>query len=153
MSKLAEALQALCVTIWAGGLWIVGLLVLPVLFASAIEHVVLPSVHHRLLMFVALIGLACAGYLLLFRLVRFGGHALRQAFFWVVVLLLVLDFAAYFGAHNLLQAAKAHETLHRAIEVTLRDRSATWFGLPSVIYLVQCALAVPLVLLEQSAPR
>jgi hypothetical protein len=35
----------------------------------------------------------------------------------------------------------------------LRDRFAAWHGVASVIYLVQCALAVPLVVLQASAPR
>lgn len=153
MGKLAEAVHALCVTAWAGALWTVGLLVMPVLFATALERTPLVAVQGRLLLFVAMLGMACGAYLLLFRLLRFGGHALRQLFFWVVLLLVLLVLGQQFLGHTLLQSLKAQGTLHHWLELGLRDRSTTWSGLPSLVYLVQCALAVPLVLLQQDAAR
>ena len=153
MSKLAEAVHAVCVAAWAGALWTVGLLVMPVLFAAHLDHEPLVAVQGRLLLLVAMLGACCGGYLLLFRLLRFGGHALRHGFFWAVLLLLLLGVGQQFLSQSLLHALDAQGLLHHWVELGLRDRSATWSGLPSVFYLVQCLVALALVRLQQGAPR
>jgi uncharacterized membrane protein YhaH (DUF805 family) len=102
---------------------------------------------------VALIGLACAGYLLLFRLVRFGGHSFRQAFFWVVLAMLLFTLAGQFGVQPILASLKQEALPHEVMESVFRDRFATWHGVASVIYLIECALGAILVWLQPNAPR
>jgi hypothetical protein len=153
MTRIADALHFLAVTIWAGSLWTVGLLVVPTLFDALPDGLLAGPLSARLFLYASLIGLGCALYLLLFRLVRFGGHALRQPFFWVVVVLALLTLAGQFGAQTLLDAAMGQDAVHGFIASVLRDRTSAWHGVASVLYLVQCVLGVALVLLQQSAPR
>jgi hypothetical protein len=153
MNRVADGLHALAVTIWAGSLWIVGLLVVPTLFDALPDRALAGPLSARLFLYASVLGLGCGMYLLLFRLARFGTHALRQGFFWVVVLLALLTLAGQFGAHTLLAASKGQAWAHELIAGVLRDRTAAWYGVASVLYLAQCALAAALVLLQQSAPR
>jgi hypothetical protein len=153
MFRIADAFHFLAVTVWAGALWTVGLLVLPTLFDALPDRLVSGPLSARLFLYVSVLGLACALYLVLFRLVRFGGHALRQWFFWVVVLLALLTVAGEFGAQSILASLKGQPVVHDFIAGVLRDRTGAWFGVASVLYLVQCGLAVAMVLLQQSAAR
>jgi uncharacterized membrane protein YhaH (DUF805 family) len=153
MNRAADALHALAVTVWAGALWAVGLMVVPTLFDALPDHAIAGPLSARLSLYVSVLGLACAAYLLLMRLARFGGHALRQAFFWVVVLLALLTVLGQFGVHSLLAAAKGQPMVHDVIAGVLRDRTSAWYGVASVLYLVECVLAGAMVLLQQSAPR
>lgn len=153
MSRVAEALHALAVTLWAGSLWTIGLLVLPVLIATPVAHDALLAAQGRLLTVGAVLALGCGAYLLLFRLVRFRGQALRQSFFWIALVLLLLVLARHYFPGDLLHALRGQDVAHRMLSMALRERVATWFGLPSAIYLLECVLALPLVLLQQGAPR
>jgi uncharacterized membrane protein len=148
MSRLAEAVQALAVTVWAGALWGIGLLTAPTLFQMIADRTLAGSVAGRLFLYVALIGIACGLYLLIFRLARFGTHAGRQGFFWVVVLLLALTLVGQFGVQPILAALKQQAGAQAVMESVFRDRFATWHGVASALYVVQCVLALPLVLLQ-----
>ncbi len=90
MSRLAEVIAALALTAWVGALWAIGLIVAPTLFDALSDRALAGLVAGRLFLYVAVVGFICGGYLLIFRLARFGGHALRQAAFWLVLLMLVL---------------------------------------------------------------
>lgn len=153
MSRVAEALHAIAVTLWAGSLWILGLLVLPVLMITPVAHDALVAAQGRLLAAGAVVALACGAYLLLFRLLRFRVQALRQAMFWTALAMLLLVLARHVFPHDLLHALRGHDTAQRLLGAALRERVATWFGLPSAIYLLECALALPLVLMQQGAAR
>jgi hypothetical protein len=97
--------------------------------------------------------LSCGAYLLLFRLVRFGGDAFRQAFFWVVLVMVALTIAGHFAVQPILEALRTQALPKRVVASVLRDRFATWHGIASAIYLVECALGAVLVLLQPRVPR
>ncbi len=153
MTRLADALQAVAVAVWVGSLWAIGLMAAPTLFNALGDKTLAAQLSARLLSYVGFLGLACGVYLLLFRLVRFGGSALRHAFFWVTLLLVGLTLLGQFWVQPLLHALHGEEAVHRVAEAILRDRSASWHGVPSVLYLAQSALALLLVVLQQDAPR
>jgi hypothetical protein len=148
MSRLAAAFHMLAVTIWAGALWAIGLLAAPTLFQMIADRTLAGSIAGRLFLYVALIGIACGLYLMIFRLARFGTHAARQGFFWVVVLLLALTLVGQFGVQPILAALKQQAGAQAVMESVFRDRFAAWHGVASVLYVIQCALALPLVLLQ-----
>jgi drug/metabolite transporter (DMT)-like permease len=153
VSRIAEGLQWLAVTVWVGALWSVGLLVAPTLFQFIPDRILAGSIAVRLFTYTALLGIGCAGYLLLFRLARFGSHALRQAFFWVVLVMLVLALVGQFGVHPILEGLRQQAFPRQVAETVLRARFDTWHGIASVVYVVECALGVALVLLQPRAPN
>lgn len=90
MRAIADALRAIAVTLWAGGMWTIGFVVAPVLFARLPERTLAGLIAGKLFTLVAYIGIACAVYLLLYRLARFGAASLRHGFFWIVLIMLAL---------------------------------------------------------------
>jgi len=152
MSQIAEGLHWLAVTVWVGALWTIGLLVAPTLFQFVPDRVLAGSIAARLFTYTALLGIGCGAYLLLFRLVRFGSHSLRQVFFWVTLAMLTLTLIGQFGVQPILEALRQQALPKQVAETLLRDRFAAWHGVASVLYVLQCALGLALVLLQPRAP-
>lgn len=153
MDRVAEGLHWVVVTLWVGTLWTVGLLVAPTLFHYLSDRVLAGSIAARLFNYTALIGMACGAYLLLFRLIRFGGQALRQAFFWVSLAMLCLTLIGQFGVQPIMEALRAQAWPQQIAQTVLRERFATWHGVASVLYIIDCALGLVLVLLQPRVPR
>lgn len=147
MSRLFSALHDLLVALWAGGLWVIGGLVAPLLFRAAPDRQIAGGIAGSMFSLMAWVGLGCAFYLLIYRVARFGLPALKQAVFWVIVVMALLILAGQFGVQPLLASLKA-QTPRDVMESVLRDRFVAWHGVASVLYLIECALAVGLVLLS-----
>ena len=128
-------------------------MVAPTLFHYLPDRVLAGSLAGRLFTYVALLGLGCGAYLLIFRMVRFGGHAFRQAFFWVALLMVLLTVTGQFGVQPILAGLKQQALPREVMESVLRDRFATWHGVASVLYVIESALGAVLVWLQQDAPR
>jgi hypothetical protein len=153
MGRLFSALDHIAVALWAGGLWIVGYLVAPVLFLRASDRQVAGQLAGHMFAAMAFVGLGCAVYILVFRLARQGFSAMKQALFWVVVLMAALAVAGHFGVQPILASLKAQALPREVMESVLRDRFATWHGVASILYLIESLLAVVLVLLAARRPR
>ncbi|MBY0266567.1 MAG: DUF4149 domain-containing protein [Burkholderiales bacterium] len=147
MSRIAEALQSIAATLWAGGLWVTGFVVAPVLFARLEDRALAGLIAGKLFSLMAWIGIACALYLIIFRFARYGGTAFRQGLLWVVLLMLLLACAGEFGVQPVMAALKAQALPQQVMESLLRDRFATWHGVASALYVLQCLLAAVLVIL------
>lgn len=147
MGRLFSALDHVAVALWAGGLWIVGYLVAPLLFVKAPDRTIAGNLAGQMFSAMAFVGLSCALYLLVYRLGRQGFAAMKQAVFWVVVVMAVLAAAGHFGVQPILAGLKAQALPREVMESVFRDRFATWHGVASILYLIESVLAVVLVLL------
>lgn len=147
MKFIADSLHSIAVALWAGGLWIVGLLVAPLLFHTLPDRSMAGTLAGQFFAAVAWVGLGCAAYLLLFRLARFGPQALRQLFFWCVVGMALLTAAGLFGIQPLMERLREQALPAEVMQSLVRDRFAMWHGVSSALYLLQCGLGVVLVVL------
>ena len=145
MRRFSEALYLITLTLWVGGLWAIGYLVAPVLFATLADRQLAGMLAGKLFALIGWVGLACAAYLLLFMLIRLGRSALKRGLFWLLVVMLVLTVFSQFGIHPLLAQLKADALPREVMESVLRDRFATWHGVSSILYLVQSVLGLLLV--------
>jgi len=148
MRRIADALQSICVTLWVGGLWVTGFVVAPLLFARLPDRALAGLVAGKLFAIIAFIGIACAIYLLVFRLARFGAGALRQGLFWVVLAMLVLVLAGEFGIQPVMEGLRAQALPKQVMDSVLRDRFMTWHGVASALYVIQSLLGLVLVVLH-----
>lgn len=148
MKFLADALHSIAVTLWVGGLWIVGLLVAPLLFHTLADRSMAGSLAGGVFAAMGWVGLGCAGYLVLFRLARFGPQALRQPFFWCVLVMAALTAATQFGIQPLMASLRQQALPSEVMQSIFRDRFAAWHGVSSVLYLVQCSLGIVLAVLH-----
>jgi len=147
MRNLAAALQSIAATLWVGGMWVTGYVVAPVLFATLSDRPLAGLVAGRLFSLIAWIGMACAAYLLIDRLVRYRAGALRQALFWIVIVMLALTLAGEFGVQPVMAALKQQALPSPVMESALRDRFVLWHGVSSVIYLIESVLGAALIIL------
>ena len=148
MRALADALQSIAITLWVGGLWVIGLLVAPFLFNTLSDRAQAGLLAGHLFSAIAFAGLGCGAYLLLYRMAIFGSHALRQLFFWTLLLMLALDAAGQFGVQPIMAGLKQQALPKEVMESIFRDRFAAWHGVSSVLYLIECALGLVIVALH-----
>ena len=149
MRGLADALAALAVTLWVGGLWAIGYLAAPALFANLPnDRALAGTLAGKLFALIAWTGFACGAYLLLHMVAARRGQALRSAAFWIVAVMLGLTAAGHFGIQPILAQLKSVAGAKEVMESAVRDRFAAWHGVSSVLYLVQSLLGAVLVVLQ-----
>lgn len=150
MKSLPDLLAAWSVALWVGGLWAVGYLAAPTLFYNLDDRMLAGMLAGKLFGHIAWIGLLCGSWLLLFRLRRQGGAAFKQAFFWIVVVMLLLTIAQHFGIQPILQQLKDQAMPKDVMESLFRDRFATWHGISSAVYLIESLLGLVLIAKQHS---
>jgi len=147
MGRFAEALQSIAATLWVGAIWGIGYIVAPLLFSRLGDRALAGLIAGKLFSLIAWVGIACAIYLLLFRMVRFGGGVFKQGVFWIVLLMLALVCAGEFGVQPIMAALKEEALPKQVMESVLRDRFSAWHGVSSVLYIIQSLLGAGLVVL------
>ncbi|MDD5240120.1 MAG: DUF4149 domain-containing protein [Sulfuricella sp.] len=149
MNRFADKLSFFAITLWVGGLWAIGYLAAPMLFASLDDKGLAGMLAGRMFTWTAYVGMACGSYLLIHRLAVFGGSALKQGFFWAVLLMLLFTVAGHFGIQPVLAGLKEQALPKEVMESLFHDRFARWHGISSIVYLFESLLGLVLVL----APR
>ena len=143
--RIAESIYLLAITLWVGGMWAIGFLAAPTLFAELSDRALAGSLAGAMFTWGAWVGIACASYVLLFLLTTRGGRAFKTAAFWLALLMLLLTLAGHFGIQPILSQIKAAAP-RQVLEGVLRDRFAMWHGISSGLYLLQSLLGAALVL-------
>jgi hypothetical protein len=146
MRFIVDALQSIAITLWVGGLWVIGLIVAPLLFHSLGDRSRAGMLAGQFFTAIAYIGLGCGAYLLLFRLARFGGQAFGQLLFWSVLLMMALAAAGQFGVQPIMASLREQALPSEVMQSIFRDRFAAWHGVSSVLYLIECVFGLVVVL-------
>ena len=146
LRRLSDALYFATLTLWVGGLWTIGYIVAPTLFATLADRQLAAMLAGKLFILIGWIGLGCAAYLLIFMLLRIGRAALKRWSFWLLLLMLGLTAASQFGIHPILAQLKADALPREVMESVMRDRFVTWHGIASILYLVQSVLGLLVVI-------
>jgi len=144
VKNLPDLLATWLLALWVGGTWAIGYLAAPVLFHSLEDKALAGQLAGEMFKWIAYCGMAAAAYLLVFRLSRFGGGAFRQAFFWIVVLMLLITLAGRFGIQPILEQLKDQALPQDVMQSLVRDRFQAWHGISSVLYLLQSLLGLAL---------
>mgnify|MGYP001765347513 CR=1 FL=1 len=145
MKNLADGLASLLLVLWVGGLWAIGYIAAPTLFAELGDRQLAGNVAGVLFKWMAWVGIAAGGYLLVHRLGKLGFPALKQAYFWIVLIMLLLTLGQHFGIQPVMQALKDQAFPQAVMESAFRDRFAAWHGVSSVVYLIESVLGLVLV--------
>ncbi|MGB7536175.1 MAG: DUF4149 domain-containing protein [Azonexus sp.] len=153
MRKLSEALWFIAITLWVGGLWVIGYIAAPVLFSSLGDRQLAGIIAGKLFSLIGWIGLGSAAYLLLFLLVRQGGQAFKSGVFWLVLSMGLLAAISQFGIQPLMAQLKADALPREVMASVLRDRFAAWHGISSILYLVQSVVGLWLVIWANRGAR
>jgi uncharacterized membrane protein len=145
MRRFWDGLAGTLLVLWIGGMWAIGYLAAPVLFAALDDKQLAGNLAGRLFDWMAWIGIAAAAYLLVYRVARDGGAALKTLFFWIVALMLALILVAQFGVQPILQGLKDQAMPQAVMQSVFADRFRHWHGVSSILYLIQSALGLALV--------
>ncbi len=145
MRRFWDGLAGTMLVLWIGGIWATGYVAAPVLFASLGDKQLAGALAGKLFEVMAWIGIASATYLLIYRIARDGGGALKTLFFWAVVLMLVLILIGLFGIQPIMQSLKDQAMPHAVMQSVFADRFARWHGVSSILYLIQSAVGLVLI--------
>ena len=146
MSRFAQSLYSIVITLWVGGQWAIGYMVAPMLFAKLGDRTLAGNMAGQLFALIAWVGIGCASYLMLYLFSQRGAGALKSGVFWIVFIMLLLTLAGHFGIQPIMAQIKLDALPREVMDSLLRDRFATWHGISSVLYLLQSLLGVMLVL-------
>ncbi|MDT3706622.1 MAG: DUF4149 domain-containing protein [Thiobacillus sp.] len=145
MRSFWDGLAGTMLVLWIGGMWAIGYVAAPVLFASLDDKRLAGMLAGNLFEMMTWIGMAAASYLLIYRIALDRGAALKDLFFWLVVLMLALILVGHFGVQPILQGLKDQAMPHAVMQSVFADRFARWHGISSILYLIQSALGLLLV--------
>jgi hypothetical protein len=126
-------------TFWVGALWTTGA-VAYVLFHTLQDHQLAGQLAGQFFTYVSYLGLFSAFYLLIHRLLGSGTQALKQSYFWAVLVMLLLVLAGRFGIQPILAQLKADAFPADVMQSVFADRFKAWHGVASIAYVVQCLL-------------
>jgi hypothetical protein len=144
MSRLAEYLFALALTLWVGALWSIGYISAPVLFAAVADTGFAGTLAGKQFAIVAWLGIGCGGYLLAYLLFRDGLKAFKSVLLWLIILMLLLTIAGHFGVTPIVEKLRL-DPAREMLESVVRSRFATWHGIASVLWMIQSVLGMALV--------
>lgn len=150
MKNLSDLLAAWAVVLWVGGLWAIGYLAAPMLFYNLEDKMLAGRLAGHMFTWIAFVGMACAAWLLFYRISRFGGDALKQWFFWIVLVMLLLTLAQHFGIQPIIQHLKDQAMPQDVMQSLFRDRFVAWHGVSSAVYLVESLFGLALVAKQNS---
>jgi hypothetical protein len=145
MRRFGDGLAATLLVLWIGGMWAIGYVAAPVLFASLEDKQLAGTLAGNLFQMMAWVGIGAASYLLIHRILVDRLSALKTLFFWLVALMLTLTLVGLFGVQPILQGMKDQAMPHAVMQSVFADRFARWHGISSILYLVQSALGLILV--------
>lgn len=153
MRRFSEVLYGITIALWVGGLWAIGYLAAPTLFAELADRMLAGRLAGAMFQWIAWTGLVCGTYLLIFLAIRQGWRVFRSLPFWLIVAMLALTAAGHFGIQPLMAQLKIEAGPRDVIESALKDRFAVWHGTASVVYLVESLLGLLLVAWQERGLR
>lgn len=145
LMRLTAALYAIVISVWVGGQAAIGYIAAPVLFSQLTDRMLAGNLAGAMFSVMAVVGLGCGAYLLLYLAMTQGAAVRRSAAFWLVVSMVAVTLAGHFGIGPILAQLKAAALPQPVMESALRERFAFWHGVSSLLYLLQTLLGLLLV--------
>jgi len=143
-SRRILAGERILLTLWVGGLWTVGYIVAPALFANLDDRALAGTLAGVMFGIMAWIGLFCAIFLLVYNQIQNPRHRLN----WRALVLLAMLVLTLVGQF-LLAPMIADLRLAGASD---QAAFARWHGLASIGYLITSLLGLALVVAPEKAP-
>ena len=143
LSAILQAAERVLLTLWVGGLWVTGLVVVPVLFRNY-ERMVAGDIAGHLFAAMSWLGMLCGALLLAFSVVRAWQRVWRDWRVGVLVLMLTLTVIGEFGLAARMRELKELMILPPAAPAVLSEFGRL-HGIASLLFLVNSALGLVLV--------
>ena len=144
LSAILQAAERALLTLWVGGLWVTGLVVVPVLFKSY-ERMVAGDIAGRLFAAMSWLGMLCGALLLAFSVVRARQRVWRDWRAGVLVAMLALTVIGEFGLAARMRELKELMTLPPVAPAVLSEFGRL-HGIASLLFLANSAFGLVLVI-------
>ena len=138
--------ERVLLTLWVGGLWAIGYIAAPSLFAALEDRQLAGALAGRMFHIISYIGLVC-GALLLLSVVRRLGLQWRA---WVLIIMIVLVASGEFLLQPVMESLKAQGLTEGS---DARKQFGMLHGVAAFIYLVESLLGLVLVVFGLSPPK
>jgi len=159
VTRFAEALYAIAITLWVGSLVAIGVAA-SVLFDGLTDRTLAGAIAGKLYTLVAFAGMAFGTYLLLYLVIRRGWRAIKSSVFWIVLVMLILAMVGHFGIQPVIAQIKAEQRLAEAtvsalqkVDTALHAQFLMWHGISMALYLLQSLLGLWLVVWQERGKR
>ena len=140
---ISEKLETVLQTLWIGGLWVIGYVVTPILFASLDERRLAGELAGHMFTAINYIGLGCGTLLLAFALLKPSKSFLKDKRIIAIFLMLVLIVISAFVLQPMMQELKQ-------LGIVPGSETAAQFGrlhgVSSVLYMLTSLLGLFLIL-------
>jgi hypothetical protein len=146
LRNLPRHLATLSITLWVGGMWMLGYVVVPVLFKLLPDRQFAGMVAGQLFTLLAYIGIVSALYLLIFQMQQFGHAALHRRFFRLTAAMLLLVLIGQFVLQPILADLKLQALPLDVMNSAFSGQFKTWHAVSGVLFLLQSLLGIALVL-------
>lgn len=146
LRNLPRQFADLSVTLWVGGMWLLGYIVVPLLFKSLPDRMLAGRVAGELFTLLACIGIVCALYLMLYLLWHRGRAALRGKALRIIAAMLLLVLIGQFVLQPILADLKAQVAPLDVMQSQYAQQFRNWHAVSGIVYLVQSLLGAWLVL-------
>lgn len=146
MKNLPHHLATLSVTAWAGSLWAIGYLAVPVLFYAQPDRQLAGILAGGMFVKAGYLGLVCGIYLAGYCVSLSGRAVFRQKLFRTVAAMLLLALAIQFGIAPAMAALKAQALPLDVMNSAFAGQFRMLHGLSSIAYLSESLLGVYLVI-------
>ncbi len=144
LANSVSGIQRLLLTAWVGGMWAIGYLATPVLFASLDDRMLAGALAGQLFTKLSWVGLVC-GVLILLLQWRAKAARLPRIVVGCIVLMLAITVVGQFVIQPIMVNLKAQAGPGVVMAGAVRERFGMWHGISSVLFLccsVLGALAV-----------
>lgn len=149
MRDLTRHLAVLSVTLWVGGMWMLGYVVVPVLFKVLPDRMLAGRIAGELFTLLAFIGIASALYLLLYQLQQSGRAAVRHPAFRITAAMLLLVLIGQFILQPILADLKLQAAPLDVMTTPLAAQFKTWHAVSGIVFLIQSLLGAGLVIVAR----
>ena len=151
MKSIIQLLNPLLTTAWAGALWAVGYLAVPVLFFSQPDRQLAGMLAGKMFTLVFYTGTACGIWLLASPLLTSGKSAFRSVAFWITAAMLLLTLVILCGIQPVMNDLKAQALPLDVMHSPFAGRFDTLHHVSSTLYSIISLLAVVLVIKTRRA--
>ena len=145
MSLPGAALYRVCIALWVGGMFAVGYMAAPMLFARLPDRMLAGDVAGSLFTVQSWVAMACAAYVLLYLVGKQGRPVVNSAVFRIAAIMLLFTLIGHFGIQPVLLRLKAEAMPLSVMASPLRDQFALWHGASSLLFVVESLLGLWLV--------
>ncbi len=146
MRNLPRHLATLSITLWVGGMWLLGYAIVPMLFKTLPDRQLAGMVAGQLFTLLAYIGIACALYLFAYHLYQSGRDAIRHADFRLTLVMLLLVLIGQFALQPVLAGLKLQALPLDVMNSAFAGQFKMWHAISGTLYLTQSLLGIALVL-------